>query len=443
MKESLKNSNELYNWITDVIEPHDSLCELLNLTKKLGSDIPKVKHALVRADIDVPIADDQVTDSARLESLNNTLHLLWGNGIVPIIFGHVGRVPTNSAKPISEALSKRYDCNVALITEWFSDETFTKLSDEFIDSLNSKNKRSLILLENTRKYSFETLLWGKSPGMISNIDIDQLRVPAETLIQASQLFVSDSIASSNPDWSSLVLPFYADYSLLAQPVANEFEQFILPCTNSDVLIFSGLKADKLDDLERITASGLIQLIIVGGALALPFLVIKGNISEDQTHPLLNSKRVEQARAIMEKISNQGGIIALPLDGIDSNGRICGSISSHLDMLDIGPKTIETYNKILIDYAKKKSQVTIYMNGVFGKVEDELFQAGTVAMFELLRKVKTYNGKVYIGGGDGAAALRKFGNEKDVNHVFTAGGTVLKAMSGRPISYLSSLGKASL
>ena len=51
-------------------------------------------------------------------------------------------------------------------------------------------------------------------------------------------------------------------------------------------------------------------------------------------------------------------------------------------------------------------------------------------------------EVYVGGGEGGAALDKYGHESDVTHSFTAGGTVLNALGSEPVPYLVALAMAS-
>ncbi|MFH1294343.1 MAG: hypothetical protein ABIH90_00180, partial [Candidatus Aenigmatarchaeota archaeon] len=47
-------------------------------------------------------------------------------------------------------------------------------------------------------------------------------------------------------------------------------------------------------------------------------------------------------------------------------------------------------------------------------------------------------RVYVGGGEGAEALEKYGSNEWVDHAFTCGGTVLTAMTNEPIPPLKAL-----
>ena len=84
-----------------------------------------------------------------------------------------------------------------------------------------------------------------------------------------------------------------------------------------------------------------------------------------------------------------------------------------------------------------SPVAFY-NGVFGMFEDPRFEAGTRDFVPQLKRMKDAGIEVYIGGGEGGAALEKYGHPDWVTHTFTAGGTVLNALGSQPVPYLVAL-----
>jgi 3-phosphoglycerate kinase len=83
----------------------------------------------------------------------------------------------------------------------------------------------------------------------------------------------------------------------------------------------------------------------------------------------------------------------------------------------------------------------FHNGVFGMFEDPRFAEGTRRFVAQLKRLKDAGVDVYVGGGEGGAALEKYGRMDDVTHCFTAGGTVLNALGGEPVPYLVALGMA--
>jgi 3-phosphoglycerate kinase len=102
------------------------------------------------------------------------------------------------------------------------------------------------------------------------------------------------------------------------------------------------------------------------------------------------------------------------------------IPKELMGLDIGPKSIERFKKII------SSSKTVLWNGPMGVFEKEFYSEGTNAIAEALSE-ETENGQTTIvGGGDTAAAVRSFGHQDNVSHVSTGGGASLELLSGETL-----------
>jgi phosphoglycerate kinase len=71
-------------------------------------------------------------------------------------------------------------------------------------------------------------------------------------------------------------------------------------------------------------------------------------------------------------------------------------------------------------------------------EKEQFSHGTRKFVEQLKRMHDAGVEVHVGGGEGGAALMRYGNESWVTHCFTAGGTILKALGTEPIPYIKAL-----
>ena len=89
-------------------------------------------------------------------------------------------------------------------------------------------------------------------------------------------------------------------------------------------------------------------------------------------------------------------------------------------LDIGPKTIEAYSKVIAG-AK-----TIIWNGPMGVFEMPPFDKGTVA----LAKAVAASGAVsVVGGGDSEKAIKSAGVADKISHISTGGGASLEFLGG--------------
>ena len=108
------------------------------------------------------------------------------------------------------------------------------------------------------------------------------------------------------------------------------------------------------------------------------------------------------------------------------------IPENLMGLDIGPKSIEKFQKIL------SSSKTILWNGPLGVFEKESYAVGTKAIAEKLVEVTEAGQTTIVGGGDTVAAVRSIGFYRDVSHVSTGGGAFLELLSGETLPAFSAL-----
>jgi phosphoglycerate kinase len=93
-------------------------------------------------------------------------------------------------------------------------------------------------------------------------------------------------------------------------------------------------------------------------------------------------------------------------------------------LDIGPDSGKAFAEAVADAR------TVFWNGPMGVFELAPFAGGTRAVADALTRV---DGLSVVGGGDSAAAVRKFGfDDAAVGHISTGGGASLEYLEGKPL-----------
>src|SRR5699024_8686830 len=199
-------------------------------------------------------------------------------------------------------------------------------------------------------------------------------------------------------------------------------------------IIGGAKVkDKINVIDHLLDK--VDNLIIGGGLAYTFVNAQGY---EIGNSLLEEDKIDLAKEFMQKAQNKGVHFVMPEDVVvaddfsaDANTKIVDikEIPADWEALDIGPRTRETYDRIV-----KESKLIIW-NGPMGVFEYNAFAGGTRAVAESLANTEGYT---VIGGGDSAAAVEKFGFAADMDHVSTGGGASLEFMEGRVLPGVKAL-----
>jgi phosphoglycerate kinase len=417
------------------------------------STLPAGTPVLLRGDLDVPVADDEVVDDVRLRSMLPTLQFGLEHGWRWIVIGHIGRKPNLSLAPVARRLEQLCETPAAFVPEWL-DESGASVTRDAEQALAGQPHGSLLVLENTRRYDVERALWSVTPESFDSVATGLLATAHTVRSSLSSYLVNEGLSASNLDFSSCVLPLIMRRATLGHYTHEELSVAINELSSVDCVVFSGVKANKLDDLEDIVSSRKLRLIVVGGALAMALHKAQAELdggtftygspeydSTDVAH--MPAERVIQSRRILEQCRAQHIEILLPVDYRLDDGTVAQSIPDDRKQLDIGPQTLANFETALRDRAADGSVRTAYLNGSVGVFEDPHFSAGTHGMVKAFCGLTSSGVKTFVGGGEARAALLQFASEHDVTHAFTAGGTILKVMKSSPIGYVASNYYASL
>jgi phosphoglycerate kinase len=404
---------------------------------------------LVRGDLDAKPGAKIGEGDIRLRSMMDTLQFGRKRGWKQILFGHMGRKPEGSLNKVAKRLGELLNADVPLVSDWL-DENTTTILPAVQKCVTESPPGAVVVLENTRKYAIETVLWKAKPADLPSIAPKLAKLANEFSEKISKHYVFEALSAGSLDACSLAVPAAMDRAVLGEYVRAEFEGPMIRCLDAQLVIFSGLKADKLDDLEAMVGRGKIMRVFSAGSLAMALrkaaALLEGQdyclgVAEDPAHKdkpyYIAPDRVEQAKRIITDGRQKGVKFVLPVDYVIQDGTVREHLRPTDQQFDIGPKTSEQFEQEVHEFLKLDGAVAFH-NGVFGMFEDPRFEEGTRRFMKQLKRMTEEGVEVYIGGGEGGAALEKYGEPSWVTHVFTAGGTVLNALGGEPVPFLVAL-----
>ena len=377
------------------------------------------KKVLVRLDLNVPLKNNQITDTTRIDKILPTLNFLIQQKSKIIIISHIGRPKgkTNSAlsmAPVCEYLSKKLSKKVDLLNQ----NLFEIKPEEIFDKGDDK----IVFFENIRFYEQEEKNDEEFAKMLSKF---------------GEIFVNDAFSCSHRAHASVdkiakYLPSYCGLQM-----STEIEA--LKKVTSDIdrpitCIIGGSKISTKISVIKNLIPKFENIVIVGG-MANNFLEYSGHnigksLKEDNCNPI-----VEEILSLAKE--NKCNVL-IPTDvSVGKNLEDSKTIKrlSEIEeddlILDIGPKTIQLICSLL------ENSKTVLWNGPLGYFENSNFAIGSI---EIAKKIVDLKDKIYsvAGGGDTIAVLNQAGAFKQLNFVSTAGGAFLEYLEGKEIPGIRAL-----
>ena len=420
------------------------------------SDVPSGTPVLVRGDVDAKPGATVGEGDIRLRSMVTTLEFGRSKGWKQIIFGHIGRKPEGSLNKVAKRLGELLKCEVTLIADWWDDATGTVLP-AVKTAIDAAAPGAVIMLENTRKYDIERVLWKAKPADAEKVAPQLAKYADELATKIAAVYVNEALSAGSLDSSTTVAPAGMKRVALGKYVAQEFDGPMQRCMNAELVVFSGLKTDKLDDLQAVIDRGSVKWVFVAGNLVLALVKADAELAGKQYSLGLAEKpenadqpwyieraRIDQAKKMLAEGRSKGINFVLPIDFTLADGSSKAVIGPDEQNFDVGTATSQLFAEKIGEFiAGLKSRpagapAVAFHNGVFGMFEDPRYEAGTKNFMPQLKRLKDAGVEVYIGGGEGGAAMEKYGEPSWITHCFTAGGTVLNALGSAPVPYLQSL-----
>jgi phosphoglycerate kinase len=383
----------------------------------------KGKRVLVRADLNVPMADGKVTDTLRIVRQAPTIRELAEKGARVIVLSHFDRpkgkvVPSMSLEPLAAPLADAIGRPVA-----FADDCIGPVAESAVAALKDGQ---VLLLENTRFHKGEE---DNDPAM------------AKQLAALGDIFVNDAFSAAHRAHASTegvarLLPNAAGRSMQAE--LTHLEKALGNPQRPLMAVVGGAKVStKIELLENLVKR--VESLVIGGAMANTFLAAQG-IAVGKS--LYEVDHLETARKVIHMAGQSGAAILLPTDVVvakefkkNAAHRTVpvSEIGADEMVLDVGDKSIAEFAKYL------NGTRTLVWNGPLGAFETEPFDRGTVAAAQMVAS-RTRAGQLLsvAGGGDTVAALAHAGVEDGFTYVSTAGGAFLEWLEGKKLPGVEAL-----
>jgi len=376
------------------------------------------KVALVRVDLNVPMADGRATDLTRIQAVAPTILELADAGAKVLLLAHFGRPKGERHSTLSLSLVQGDVERVLGREVMYISEIAGPIVAQAIQIMRPGD---IGVLENTR-------FW---PGEEKNDPELAKAIAANGDFYVNDAFSAAHRAHASTEGLAHLLPAYAGRAM--EKELNALEAALGSPERPVAAVVGGAKVStKLAVLEHLV--GNVQHLIIGGGMANTFLAARG---VDVGKSLCENDLATTADAILDAADKAGCTVHLPYDVVVAKEfaanppslRTCNvhEVGADEMILDIGPQATEALADVL------KTCRTLVWNGPLGAFETPPFDAATVALAKTAAALTDEGSLVSVaGGGDTVAALNHAGVAQDFTFVSTAGGAFLEWMEGRTL-----------
>ena len=359
--------------------------------------LPSGTPVLVRGDVDAKPGPTVGEGDIRLRSMKETLKFGQDRGWKQIVFGHVGREPEKSLAKVAARLGEILGCKVTFIEDWLDPATIDHQGRGGQDDRRTARRAASSCCK-IRENTTSSACFGRPSRPTSTRLAEKLaRLANEFAEKVAKVYVHEAFSAGSLDASSVVVPAAMEKVALGKYEAEQFDGHLKECLRAEMVVFSGLKIDKLDDLEAMIGRGKIRRVIAAGSLAMALKKAAAEldgkqfdlgVSEDPPHKdkpyYIPRERIEQAKRMIAEGRAKGIEFVMPVDFVLQDGRVSETIGPGNQQFDVGPASSALYEKTVGDFiaAHKADRpaAVVFHNGVFGMFEKTRFEEGTRSSF---------------------------------------------------------------
>ena len=372
------------------------------------------KKVLFRADLNVPVLDEVITDSSRILAIKSSIKNLILNKNKIFIIAHFRR-------PKGE-VSEKYSLKFILssLREILGIEKIHFLEnlqkDKINKTFNDMQYGEVCLIENIRFQETE-----------EKIDLNF----AKNISSLFDVYVNDAFSASHRNHTSITgfakyIPAVAGNHLIQE--IKKIDSFLENEKNPNMAIVGGSKiSTKIKLLNNLIKR--FNCIVIGGAMANTFL-LSNNINIGKS--LVEKDLVDEAQNIQKKAKQYNCKLILPTDVV------CGKnlddkkpfkfnineIASNFMILDLGKSTTQVINQEIIN-----SKMVLW-NGPVGAFEYTPYDKATTEIaLNIKENAKKLNIDILAGGGDTVSSIKNANAEGGFKYISNAGGAFLEWLEG--------------
>ena len=386
----------------------------MSMTRMTDLDLAG-KRVLIRQDLNVPVANGNITSDQRIVASLPTLKLALERGAAVMVMSHLGR-PTEGAwseadslAPVAKRLGELLGRDVPLVKDW-------------VDGVDVAPGQ-LVLLENCRMNIGE----GKDDEALS-----------KQYAALCDVFVMDAFGTAHRAQASThgVIQYakqaaggpllMAELDALAKALKHPARPLLAIVAGSKV-------STKLELLSSLVSK--VDQLIVGGGIANTFIAAMGyGVGKS----LVEMDLLDTARRIIADAKARGADIPIPSDVVvaaefkadaPATVKAVDAVTADDMILDIGPDTAARYAALI------KSAGTVVWNGPVGVFEFDAFGKGTETLARAIADSAAFS---IAGGGDTLAAVDKYGIQNEVSYISTGGGAFLEFLEGKTLPAVAAL-----
>ncbi|EFL91163.1 phosphoglycerate kinase [Candidatus Regiella insecticola LSR1] len=368
------------------------------------------KRVLIRADLNVPIKEGEITSTARIDASIPTIKAALDKGAHVMVTSHLGRPIEGeyndafSLLPIVHYLQKKLSIPVRLATN-------------YLDGVEV-GAGEVVVLENVRF----------NQGEEKNDEALAKKYAALCDVYVMDAFGTAHRAQASTHGVGQFAPIACAGPLLSAELTALATALDHPA-HPMVAIVGGAKVSSklkvLDSLAQIA-----DQLIVGGGISNTFVAAQGhNVGQS----LYEKDLLPHAKELLKTCN-----IPLPIDvrvatEFSENAvavvKPVTDINDDEEILDLGDASIQNLVNII------KNAKTILWNGPVGVFEFPNFRQGTEILARAIADSSAFS---IAGGGDTLAAIDLFGIADKISYISTGGGAFLEFVEGKKLPAVAML-----